>query len=99
MDGCLSASICVVGDSDSYISSPPRATSASGLVSLRHTLSPSRYLSFSQVGYKAARWDKPGLPPYSVGFVSVAAVLLLMPASLLTAKLGELVAHSASNHR
>jgi len=47
----------------------------------------------------AAGWDKTGLPPYSVGFVSVAAVLLLMPASLLTAKLGALVAHSASKHR
>jgi uncharacterized membrane protein YfcA len=51
------------------------------------------------IGYMAAGWDKTGLPPFSVGFVSIAAVLLLMPASLLTAKLGALVAHSASKHR
>ena len=51
------------------------------------------------IGYMAVGWDKAGLPPYSVGFVSIAAVLLLMPASLLTAKLGALVAHSASKHR
>ena len=51
------------------------------------------------IGYMAAGWDKTGLPPYSIGFVSIAAVLLLMPASLLTAKLGALVAHSASKHR
>jgi uncharacterized membrane protein YfcA len=51
------------------------------------------------IGYMAVGWDKTGLPPYSVGFVSIAAVLLLMPASLLTAKLGALVAHSASKHR
>ena len=38
------------------------------------------------IGYMAAGWDMTGLPPYSVGFVSLAAVLLLMPASLLTAK-------------
>jgi uncharacterized membrane protein YfcA len=47
------------------------------------------------IGYMAVGWDKTGLPPYSIGFVSIAAVLLLMPASLLTAKLGALVAHSA----
>jgi hypothetical protein len=45
-----------------------------------------------------AGWDKTGLPPYSAGFVSVAAVLLLMPASMLTAKLGVIVEHSASKH-
>jgi uncharacterized membrane protein YfcA len=51
------------------------------------------------IGYMAAGWDKIGLPPFSVGFVSIAAVLLLMPASLLTARLGARVAHSASKHR
>jgi hypothetical protein len=47
------------------------------------------------IGYMAVGWDKTGLPPYSIGFVSIAAVLLLMPASLLTARLGALVANSA----
>jgi uncharacterized membrane protein YfcA len=51
------------------------------------------------LGYMAAGWDKTGLPPYSVGFVSVAAVLLLMPASLMTARIGARVAHSISKHR
>jgi uncharacterized membrane protein YfcA len=51
------------------------------------------------IGYMAVGWDKTGLPPFSVGFVSIAAVLLLMPASLVTAKLGARVAHSASKHR
>jgi uncharacterized membrane protein YfcA len=51
------------------------------------------------IGYMASGWDKSGLPPFSVGFVSVAAVMLLMPASLLTARLGARVAHSASKHR
>ena len=51
------------------------------------------------IGYMAAGWDKVGLPPFSIGFVSVAAVLLLMPASLATAKIGARVAHSVSKHR
>jgi len=51
------------------------------------------------IGYMASGWDKTGLPPYSIGFVSIAAVLLLMPASLLTAKMGARVAHSVSKHR
>jgi uncharacterized protein len=51
------------------------------------------------LGYMASGWDKVGLPPYSIGFVSIAAVLLLMPASLLTAKIGARVAHSISKHR
>ena len=51
------------------------------------------------IGYMVVGWDKTGLPPFSVGFVSIAAVLLLMPASLLTPKLGARVAHSASKQR
>ena len=50
-------------------------------------------------GYMAAGWGKTGLPPYSIGFVSIAAVLLLMPASLATAKIGATVAHRIAKHR
>jgi uncharacterized membrane protein YfcA len=50
------------------------------------------------IGYMATGWDKVGLPPYSIGFVSIAAVLLLMPASLMTAKIGARIAHSVSRH-
>ena len=48
------------------------------------------------VAYMAVGWDKVGLPPFSIGFVSLAAVALLMPASLLTAKLGARLAHLIS---
>jgi len=51
------------------------------------------------LGYMAAGWNKVGLPPFSVGFVSIAAVLLLMPASFVTARIGARVAHSVSKHR
>jgi uncharacterized membrane protein YfcA len=51
------------------------------------------------IGYMAAGWDKTGLPPYSIGFVSIVAVLLLMPASLVTAKLGARLAHVVSKRR
>jgi uncharacterized membrane protein YfcA len=51
------------------------------------------------IGYMAAGWDKTGLPPYSIGFVSIVAVLLLMPASLLAAKLGARIAHAVSKRR
>jgi uncharacterized protein len=45
------------------------------------------------VGYILAGWDKTGLPPMSLGFVSVLGVLLLMPATLATARLGASLAH------
>ncbi|MBV8834935.1 MAG: sulfite exporter TauE/SafE family protein [Alphaproteobacteria bacterium] len=51
------------------------------------------------LGYMAAGWDRIGLPPFSVGFVSVAAVLALMPASFLTARIGATVAHRVAKHR
>jgi len=51
------------------------------------------------IGYMAAGWDKSGLPPFSIGFVSIAAVLLLMPTSFLMARLGASVAHTMSKHR
>ena len=51
------------------------------------------------LGYMAAGWDRIGLPPFSVGFVWVAAVVALMPASFLTAKLGATVAHRVAKHR
>jgi uncharacterized membrane protein YfcA len=47
----------------------------------------------------AAGWDRMGLPPYSAGFVSIAAVLALMPASFVTAQLGAQVAHHVSKRR
>jgi uncharacterized membrane protein YfcA len=46
-----------------------------------------------------AGWDRMGLPPLSAGFVSIAAVLALMPTSFLAAKLGARVAHHLSKLR
>lgn len=51
------------------------------------------------LGYMAAGWDRIGLPPFSAGFVSIAAVLALMPASFFTARLGASVAHHVSKRR
>jgi uncharacterized membrane protein YfcA len=46
-----------------------------------------------------AGWDRMGLPPFSIGFVSIAAVLALMPTSFWTARLGARVAHHVSRRR
>jgi uncharacterized protein len=48
------------------------------------------------LGYVAAGWDKVGLPPFSIGFVSVIALMLLMPTSFATAKVGAALAHKLS---
>jgi uncharacterized membrane protein YfcA len=45
------------------------------------------------VGYIVAGWGRSGLPPLSFGFVSLIGLLLLMPASLVTAKAGAALAH------
>jgi uncharacterized protein len=45
------------------------------------------------LGYVVAGWDRMGLPPFSAGFVSIAAVLALRPTGFLAAKLGARVAH------
>lgn len=46
------------------------------------------------IGYIVAGWGRSGLPPLSFGFVSLIGLLLLMPASLVTAKAGVALAHS-----
>jgi uncharacterized membrane protein YfcA len=51
------------------------------------------------IGYIAAGWDTTGLPPLSLGFVSVVALLLLMPTSVLTARWGVALAHQLSKPR
>ena len=51
------------------------------------------------LGYMVAGWDRIGLPPFSVGFVSIAAVLALMPTSFLAARLGARAAHHVSKRR
>jgi uncharacterized protein len=51
------------------------------------------------IGYMAAGWDKVGLPPLSLGFVSLLGALLLIPTSLLTARFGAALAHQLSKSR
>jgi uncharacterized membrane protein YfcA len=51
------------------------------------------------IGFMASGWDKGGLPPFSVGFVSIAAVLLLMPTSFVAARIGARLAHTLSKHQ
>lgn len=51
------------------------------------------------LGYMAAGWGKPGLPPDAVGFVSLATFAMTIPTALLTAKLGVRVAHALSKRR
>lgn len=51
------------------------------------------------VGYMWAGWGAPGLPPYSTGFVNLPAMLLVVPASVLTAPLGVRLAHRLSRRQ
>ena len=45
-------------------------------------------------GYVLAGWGKPGLPTASLGYVSLLALVLTMPAALLTTRVGVALAHS-----
>jgi uncharacterized membrane protein YfcA len=45
------------------------------------------------LGYMMAGWDKIGLPPLSIGFVSVLGAVLLIPTSLIAASFGAQLAH------
>lgn len=48
------------------------------------------------LGYVWAGWGNAGLPPVSLGFVSVLGAAIIMPASVLAAPLGVRVAHGIS---
>ncbi len=48
------------------------------------------------LGYMAAGWGKPGLPPDAIGYVSILAMLLTLPTTLLTTRLGVRLAHALS---
>jgi uncharacterized membrane protein YfcA len=48
------------------------------------------------IGFVIIGWGEANLPPYSLGFVNIPAFLLIIPASILTAKLGAYAAHKAS---
>jgi uncharacterized membrane protein YfcA len=48
------------------------------------------------LGYMAAGWGRPDLPPDAIGFVSLAAFALTIPTSLLTTRFGVALAHKLS---
>ena len=48
------------------------------------------------LGFMAAGWSLPGLPPLSLGYVNVLAVLAIIPTSMLGAPLGARLAHRLS---
>ena len=51
------------------------------------------------IGYVLAGWGKAGLPPLSLGFISVLAFVLLVPTTVLTTRIGVRLAHSIPKRR
>jgi len=48
------------------------------------------------VGYVLAGWNEPGRPPFSLGYVNLVAVAVIIPATILMAPLGAAAAHRLS---
>jgi uncharacterized membrane protein YfcA len=48
------------------------------------------------IGYMIAGWDKSGLPPLSIGYVSILGLVLFAPISIFTAPWGVKLAHAMS---
>jgi uncharacterized membrane protein YfcA len=51
------------------------------------------------IGFMLAGWDKPFLPPLSLGFVSLIGVAAFAPVSVMTAPLGVRIAHALSKRK
>ena len=51
------------------------------------------------LGYVAAGWGRAGLPPLSLGFVSLIGFALVVPATLLTTQIGVNLAHALPRRR
>ena len=51
------------------------------------------------LGYIAAGWGAEGLPPFSVGYVNLLGVAIVMPLSLLMAPLGVRIAHALTKRQ
>lgn len=51
------------------------------------------------IGYVVAGWGRAGLPPFSLGFVSMLAFALVVPTALLTAGIGVNLAHAMPRRR
>ena len=51
------------------------------------------------IGYVLAGWGKAGLPPGSLGFVSLLAFALIVPTTLLSTRIGVRLAHTMPKRR
>lgn len=51
------------------------------------------------IGYAIAGWSEPGLPPGSLGYVSVLGAAVIMPTAIVMAPVGVRVAHGMSRRR
>jgi uncharacterized membrane protein YfcA len=51
------------------------------------------------LGYVLAGWGVPGLPPFSLGYVNLLAVAIVMPLSYFMAPLGVRIAHTLSKRQ
>ena len=51
------------------------------------------------IGFVLAGWDKPFLPPLSLGFVSLIGLAAFAPVSVLTAPLGVRIAHALTKRK
>lgn len=51
------------------------------------------------VGYVVLGWGRTGLPPWSVGFVNLLALAVLLPCTVLMAPVGARIAHGLSRRR
>lgn len=51
------------------------------------------------IGYVIAGWNAPGLPPFSLGFVNLLGVALVIPITMLLAPYGARLAHKMSKRR
>ncbi len=51
------------------------------------------------LGFMAAGWGREGLPPLSLGYVSLIGVALVIPASVLAAPIGVRIAHAISRRK
>lgn len=50
------------------------------------------------IGYMFAGWRAPGLPADAIGFVSLATLIMTIPTTLLTTRIGVRLAHKLSRH-
>lgn len=51
------------------------------------------------IGYIWAGWGVPSLPPFSIGFVNVLMVLIIIPVTLMVAPIGVKLAHAMSKKK